>query len=64
MEIPLALESAKIPLIMLLTCKKIPKSKICKGIQPKAWNKMRKTKNIVLFKDESNVHLPLQGGNL
>jgi len=34
MEIPPALKSALIPLVMLLTCKTIPKYQICEEIYP------------------------------
>ena len=38
MEIPPALESALIPLVMLLTCKMIPKYRICEEKIPRTQN--------------------------
>jgi len=64
MEIPLALESTLIPLVMLLTCEKMPDTKYMKKYNPEHRTKWEIVASILLLRDESSVHLPLRGGNL
>lgn len=48
MEIPPTLENALTPLVMLLTCKKMPKYKKYEEIQPRTQNNTRKKKHFII----------------